>query len=518
MNSTKRWTLLTVCLATFMLLLDITVVNVALPDIQRELKASFTDLQWVVDAYSLMLASVLLTAGSLADLFGRKRVFIIGLVLFTVASLLCGLAGSPTPLNLARGFQGVGGAVMFACAPALLAQEFEGRERGTAFGIWGATIGAAVAVGPLVGGALTESLGWEWIFFVNVPIGALTAITASLRLHEYRPESKTRVDWAGVVTFSGALFCLVFALIRGNDEGWGSTTIVGLLVAALALMVGFIVAERHGRDPMLDLSLFRKPAFTGAQIVAFAISASMFSMFLYLTLYMQNVLDYSPLEAGLRFLPVSVVSFFAAPVAGRLTSRVPIRLLLFGGLCAIGGGLLLMGGLSPSSKWTALLAGFLIAGTGVGFVNAPLSFTAVSVVEQRLSGTAAGINNTFRQVGIATGIAGLGAIFQTRVTDGLHSALAGTSVRPGDVDRLGQAVVSGGARQAIQSAPSGARDAVAEAARRAFIDGINDLFIIAALVAFAGAAAALVLVRSSDLVPQGPPQPAPAAAAEESAA
>jgi EmrB/QacA subfamily drug resistance transporter len=518
MNSTKRWTLIAVCLATFMLLLDITVVNVALPDIQRELKASFTDLQWVVDAYSLMLASVLLTAGSLADLFGRKRVFIIGLVLFTVASLLCGLAGSPTPLNLARGFQGVGGAVMFACAPALLAQEFEGRERATAFGIWGATIGAAVAVGPLVGGALTESLGWEWIFFVNVPIGALTAVTASVRLREYRPESGSRVDWAGVVTFSGALFCLVLALIRGNDEGWGSTTIVGLLVASVALLIAFAVAERRGKDPMLDLSLFRKRAFTGAQIAAFAISASMFSMFLYLTLYVQNVLGYSPLQAGLRFLPVSVISFFAAPLAGRLTGRVPIRLLLFGGLCAIGAGLLLMGGISPSSGWTTLLVGFVIAGTGVGFVNAPLSFTAVSVVEQRLSGTAAGINNTFRQVGIATGIAGLGAIFQTRVTDGLHTALAGTSVRTGDVDRLGEAVVSGGAQQAIQNVPAGTRDVVAEAARRAFIDGLNDLFIIAALVAFAGAVAALALVRSSDLVPQGPPQPVPAGAPEQSAA
>jgi EmrB/QacA subfamily drug resistance transporter len=518
MNSSKRWTLLTVCLATFMLLLDITVVNVALPDIQRELKASFTDLQWVVDAYSLMLASVLLTAGSLADIFGRKRVFIIGLILFSVASLLCGLAGSPTPLNLARGFQGVGGAVMFACAPALLAQEFEGRERATAFGIWGATIGGAVAVGPLVGGVLTEHLGWEWIFFVNVPIGALTAITASMRLHEYRPESGARVDWAGVVTFSGALFCLVLALIRANDEGWGSATIVGLLVASVVLLIAFAVAERHGKEPMLDLSFFRNRTFTGAQITAFAISASMFSMFLYLTLYMQNVLNYSPLQAGLRFLPVSVVSFLAAPLAGRLISRVPIRLLLFGGLCLVGGGLLLMGGLSPSSAWTTLLAGFLIAGTGVGFVNAPLSFTAVSVVDQRLSGTASGINNTFRQVGIATGIAGLGAIFQTRVTDGLHTALAGAPVPPGNVDRLGEAVASGGTRQAVQSVPAGARDVVAEAARRAFIDGLNDLLIIAALVAFIGAVAALLLVRSSDFIAQGPPAAAPPAATEQTAA
>ena len=207
---------------------------------------------------------------------------------------------------------------MFACAPALIAQEYQGRERASAFGVWGATIGAAVAVGPLVGGALTEHLGWEWIFFVNVPIGALTVIVTLLKLNEYRPETRARIDWAGVVTFSGGLFCLVFALIRGNAEGWGSAMILGLLAASAALLIAFVVVERHGSHPMLDLALFRKPAFTGAQIAAFSISASMFSMFLYLTLYMQNVLRYSPFQAGLRFLPVSVLSFVAAPLAARL--------------------------------------------------------------------------------------------------------------------------------------------------------------------------------------------------------
>jgi EmrB/QacA subfamily drug resistance transporter len=509
--STQRWTLLAVCMATFMLLLDITIVNVALPDIQRELDASFSDLQWVVDAYSLMLASVLLTAGSLADLFGRRRVFAIGLVLFSLASLLCGLASEPTPLNLARGFQGLGGAVMFACAPALLAQEFEGRDRATAFGIWGATIGLAVAIGPLVGGVLTESLGWEWIFFVNVPIGVLTAAVAVLRLHEHRPDQRPRIDWAGVVTFSFGLFCLVFALIRGNAEGWGSALILGLLAASAVLLIAFVLAELYGKQPMLDLTLFRKPAFTGVQITAFAISASMFSMFLYLTLYVQNVLEYSPLHAGLRFLPVSVLSFLAAPLAGRLTGRVPIRALLFGGLAAVGSGLLLMRGVTPSSEWTTLLAGFCVAGLGVGFVNAPLSFSAVSVVPARLSGTGAGINNTFRQVGIATGIAGLGAIFQSRVTDRLDTLLSGSPVPGGRIHQLGEAVASGGAEQAVRFVPPGARGAVSDAARIAFIDSFNDILLVAAVVAFAGALLALLLVRESDIVPPGPP-PEPAGA------
>ena len=506
--TTSRWTLVAVCLGTFMLLLDITVVNVALPDIQRELHASFTDLQWVVDAYSLMLASVLLTAGSLADLFGRRRVFAIGVVLFSLASLLCGLSGSPTVLNLARGFQGVGGAVMFACAPALIAQEFQGRERAAAFGAWGATIGAAVAVGPLVGGALTESLGWEWIFFVNVPIGALTVVVTLLKLHEYRPDTRARIDWAGVVTFSGGLFCLVFALIRGNAEGWGSATIIGLLAASAALLIAFVIAERHGSQPMLDLALFRKPSFTGAQIAAFSISASMFSMFLYLTLYMQNVLRFSPFQAGVRFLPVSVLSFFAAPLAARLTNRVPVRVLIFGGLTAVGTGLLLMGGVSPSSEWTTLLGGFLIAGTGVGFVNAPLSYASVSVVEERLSGTASGINNTFRQVGIATGIAGLGAVFQSRLSGRLDSLLAGPSLPHGTVDRVSEAVASGGGQQAIAGVPASARGMVAEAANRAFIDAFNDIIVVAAIIAFAGAVLALLLIRNRDLAAPGAPAPA----------
>src|SRR5918911_5718046 len=247
MTSPQRWTLFTVCLATFMYLLDITVVNVALPDIQRELHASLSDLQWVVDAYALMLAALLLTAGSLADLLGRRLVFAIGLVLFTCASLLCGLATSPLFLNLARGAQGIGGALMFATSLALLAQEFQGRERGTAFGAWGATTGAAVAVGPLVGGALTDAFGWEWIFFVNVPIGIATATMVRLRVPESRDPAGKGIDWLGGTTFSAALFLLVIGLIRGNADGWGSARIVSLFVAAAALLVAFVaVAPRRG--------------------------------------------------------------------------------------------------------------------------------------------------------------------------------------------------------------------------------------------------------------------------------
>src|SRR3954464_5059103 len=328
----KWWTLLLVSIATFMLLLDVTIVNVALPDIQRELHASLSSLQWVVDAYSLMLAAFLLTAGSLGDRLGRRRVFTIGFGIFTFASFLCGIANDPTLLNLARGLQGVGGAGMFATSLALIGQEFHGKDRATAFGVWGATVGGAVAVGPLIGGIVTESFGWEWIFFLNVPIGITAMVLTQRKIVNVFAQDPEPIDVPGLITFSLALFLLIFGLIRGNPEGWDSMLIVSCLVGAAALLSAFIAIELRSEHPMLDLSLFRKPAFNGVSAVAFGLSASMFSLFLYITLYIQGVLAFSPLEAGLRFLPLTLISFFVAPVAAKLTNRIPIRVLLGVGL------------------------------------------------------------------------------------------------------------------------------------------------------------------------------------------
>jgi EmrB/QacA subfamily drug resistance transporter len=468
----RKWRALTiVCVAIFMLLLDITVVNVALPDIQRELHTSFTDLQWVVDAYALMLATVMLNAGTLGDWLGRKRVFLAGTAFFTAASAACGAAQSPLFLELARGAQGIGGAVMFAVSLAIVAQEFHGPERGTAFGIWGATIGAAVAIGPLVGGALTEWAGWRWIFFVNVPIGAFCILLGLRVLHESRDESHTGFDLPGFVTLTGGLFALVLGLLRGNDWGWASGRIVALFAIAIALLVAFCVLQLTRANGMLDLRLFRKPAFTGAQIVAFALSAGMFSQFLYLTLYLQNVLHYSPIGAGLRFLPVSLPSFVVSPIAGRLSGRVPIRLLFGIGLALVGVALLLMYGIDVRDSWTTLLAGFVVAGIGVGVVNAPLASAAVSVVDPRRAGMAAGINNTFRQVGIATGIAALGAVLQSK---------AGRAAAGGHGDPA------------------------------RYIDGLNTILLVSAIVLFVGAVLGLALVRSRDFVTSGQQQEQPA--------
>jgi EmrB/QacA subfamily drug resistance transporter len=498
--ASKWWTLLVVCLAIFMLLLDITVVNVALPDIQSELGASFEDLQWVVDAYALALAALLLGSGSIADLLGRRRVFVAGLLLFVSASLLCGLAGSPTMLNVSRGFQGIGGAMMFATSLALIAQEFAPHERGTAFGIWGATTGAAVAVGPLVGGALTDAFGWEWIFLVNVPIGLITAAITVMRVPESERDPSARIDWGGLVTFSAGLFCLVLALIRGNDEGWTSALIVSLIAAAVVLIATFIAIELRRTQPMLDLRLFRKPAFTGAQIVAFTLHASMFSMFLYIVLYMQNVLGYSPFETGLRFLPISLLSFLAAPIAGKLAERFPVRAFLGAGLLLISLGLILMSGIDPSDDWTTMLAGFIVAGVGIGFINPPLATAAIGVVEPRRAGAASGINSTFRQVGTAVGIAGLGALLQSKVTNKLETALASAPLPHRAVSHIAEAVSSGGAEAAARGVPAPVRGLVGTAARRAFIDGLNEILIVAAVLAAVGAVLAFALVRRRDFV------------------
>jgi EmrB/QacA subfamily drug resistance transporter len=498
----RKWrVLIVVCVAVFMLLLDITVVNVALPNIDKELNTSFTDLQWIVDAYALTLAATLLNAGSLGDRIGRKRVFLSGIALFTVASALCGAAQSPTWLIVARGVQGIGGAAMFAGSLAIISQEFFGRERGTAFGIWGATVGMAVAIGPLVGGALTTYVGWRWIFFVNLPIGIACVVGGVYELRETRDEQHGGFDIWGLVTLTAGLFALVLGLLRGEDWGWSSGRVVGLFAAAAVLLGTFAFVELRQESPTLDFHLFRIPTFTGAQITAFTISAGMFAQFLFIPLYFENVLGYSAVATGVRFLPLSLLAFVVAPISGRLSTQVPVRFLLGGGLALIGVALLLMHGITYVSTWTTLLAGFIVAGIGIGFVNPPLASTSVSVVEPRHAGMASGINNTFRQIGIATGIAALGAIFQSQITSYLAASGPGFQSSPG----FAQAVSSGATSEAlkgIHSAP--ARAELAGLARSAFISGLNTILVVSAVVIFVGAILAFLLVRQKDFVAAGP--------------
>jgi EmrB/QacA subfamily drug resistance transporter len=517
----RWWTLVAVCTGTFMLLLDITVVNVALPDIQQSLHSSFSDLQWVLDAYSLTLASFLLTAGVVGDIFGRRRLFAIGLAVFSASSLACGLATSPSILTLSRAVQGVGGAIMFATSLALIAQAFSGKERGTAFGIYGAVVGGAVAVGPLVGGAITSTIGWRWIFFVNLPIGAVAIAITLAKVRDAKVPSTRSIDWVGFVTFSGSLFMLVFALVEGNSDGWSSPTIVGLLSGSALLMAVFLLAEWRGRDPMLDLGLFRRPAMAGVSVVAFALGSSIFAMFLYLTIYLQDVFGYSPFAAGLRFLPITVLSFVVAPFAGNLTVRVHSRYLLGLGLLLIALACKLTNDIGADASWTVLLPGFLVAGIGIGMVNPVLASATVSVVPPERSGMASGSSATFRQVGMATGIAGLGAIFLSQIRPDTAAALGttptGRLILARGGPRLWQAVTGGGVHEAAATLPEGARHTLISAYQAGFTTTFNHLMTIAMWTSLVGAIAALALVRQRDFIPSFSPADEPAAVPPPSA-
>ncbi len=501
-SGNKWWTLVAVCLGTFMLLLDITIVNVALPDIQTALKASFSDLQWVVDAYALTLAALLLTSGSLADMFGRRLLYIIGLAVFSIASLLCGVATSTLMLQLSRALQGIGGAIMFSVSLALLADAFRGKDRGIAFGVWGAITGLAVAIGPLLGGVLTSGLSWRWIFFVNLPIGVVAVGITLLKVAESRSPSARRPDWFGFVLFTLALASLVYGLIESNQKSFGDVTVISCLVASGVLLVAFLVVEARGRHPMFDLSLFRLPTFSGGAVAAFGLSASIFSLLLYLVLYLQDILGYSALGTGLRLLVLSGGILATSTIAGRLTSHVPVRFLIGPGLVLVGVGLLLMRNLDATTHWTHLIPGLIISGAGVGMINPPLASTAVGVVTPDKAGMASGINSTFRQVGIATGIALLGTLFSSQVKSYVTDHLASVPGLSGHTQQVATAVQSGTIKQTLASLPASARGQVGMITKSAFAAGLNQILLVAAIIALVAAAISFGTIRSKDFAQQ----------------
>ena len=503
----KWWTLVAVCLGTFMLLLDITIVNVALPDIQLALNSSFSDLQWIVDAYALTLAAFLLTAGSLADLYGRRRLYLIGLVIFTCASVLCGFATDTLMLQLSRGLQGVGGAIMFAVSLALLADAFRGKDRGTAFGVWGAITGLAVAIGPLLGGLLTSGISWRWIFFVNAPIGVGAIVISVLKVSESREPRAARPDWPGFVVFTIALASLIYALIESNQKSFTNSLVLTCFGIAAVLLIAFVLLELRSSHPMFELSLFRLPTFSGGSIAAFSLSASIFAMILYLVLYLQDILGYSALGTGVRLTIMSGGVLIAATVAGRLSSLVPVRFLIGPGLIIVGVALLLMRGLDAASSWTHLIPGLAIAGIGIGLVNPPLASTAVGVVQPQRAGMASGINSTFRQVGIATGIALLGTLFSNNVKD---NVMARVSALPGLSSHAGQiagAIQSGQVGHVIGKLPGSVRPTVELITRSAFTTGLNRILMVAAIIAFASGLISVLSIRSKDFVTPGAAPP-----------
>jgi EmrB/QacA subfamily drug resistance transporter len=503
----KWWTLTAVVVGVFMLLLDITIVNVALPQIQQAFHASLSDLQWVIDAYALTLAAFLLTAGALADRFGRRLLFAIGTAVFTVGSLMCGLATGPLALALSRAGQGVGGAIMFATSLALISDAFRGKDRGVAFGVFGAVTGVAIAVGPVLGGVITSDLSWRWIFFVNVPVGIAAVVVTLAKVAESRDPEASRPDLLGFVSFSAALALLVYGLISAGD-GWGSTKVVASLSAAAALLAAFVVIEAVQRRPMLDLTLFRVPTFVGGLIAAFAISASLFSLLTYVVLYLQDELGFSALGTGVRTLFLTLAVFVTAGVAGRLTTVVPVRLMISAGFVFVAAGLLLMRGLTVGSGWTHLIPGLIVSGVGAGLINVPLASTAVGVVQPARAGMASGINSTLRQIGIATGIAALGTMFAAQLRHTVEARLAASPLA-GQAHMIAAGIGRSNQSSAAQAGlPPAARQAVSTAAHAGFVSGLNLILLVGAAVAIAAAIASLVLIRGRDFVVEPAPHDA----------
>ena len=497
--SRRWWPLAVVCTATFMFLLDVTIVVVALPDIQRSLGAGFDELQWVTDAYALALASLLLTAGSIADRVGRRRVFALGLSVFTAASVLCGLASDPALLIAARAVQGIGGAMLFATSLALLSVLYQGRDRGVAFGAWGAITGVATALGPILGGVLTTGLSWRWIFLVNLPVGLL-ALWGTRVMTESRAEHPRRVDVPGVTTLTVGLLAVVFGFIETGSRSWGDPIVVGSLVLGAGMLLVFVAVEKTVREPMFDLALLRTPTFVGGSLAAFAMNGSLFAMLLYVVVYLQDGLGFSSLEAGLRLVLISGATMVVATVSGRLAHSLPVRWLIGPGLLLVGVGLALCAGLDGRSGWTHLAVGFVVAGVGSGLVNPPLASTAVGVVDHQRSGMASGVNNTCRQVGIAVGIAVYGSLFAARVRSSLESGLAAAPELRSRAAGVADAIHDGAVGRVIGALPADQRAVVVGAVRSAFADGMNTLFVVSAAVAAVGGVCALLLVRSRDFV------------------
>ncbi|MEU7725275.1 DHA2 family efflux MFS transporter permease subunit [Streptomyces sp. NPDC040724] len=489
----RKWLPLTaVCLGAFMLLVDVTIVTVALPDMAADMASDtstggFSVLQWLMDVYALALAALLLGAGSLADRIGRRRVYLGGLGLFAAASLACGLATGPAELIAFRAVQGIGGAAMFATTMALLSAAYQGRDRGVAFGVWGAVNGAAAAAGPIIGGLLTEQFGWRWIFFINLPVCALAVYVTLKAVAESRDPRAGRLDLPGMATFTTGAAALTYAVIRVGENGWSSPTTLGLLGLGVAAFGAFVLVELRSSHPMLDLSLFRSPTFVAVMAAGLLLSGAAFSYLMYVSLWLQSAEGMSPVGGGLVLLPLSAAGFVVAAVAGRLLHGVPPRLTIGGGLLLIGVGALLQAWmLDAGDGWSALVPGLLVTGVGVGAATPALAATAMGAVAPARAGMAGGALNTARQLGTALGIAVLGAVFHA----GLRSGL-------GEGGReLAEPLASGGAGRLLAEAPAGAaRETLTGLVEAAFASGLRETFLASAAMGLAGALAVFLLLR-----------------------
>ena len=457
----KWWTLAAVSFGLFMIMLDNTVVNVALPAIQDDLGADLSELQWIVTGYALSFAALMLIGGKLADAYGRRLLFVVGIVVFTGASLWCGLADTGNMLIAARVVQGLGAALMNPATLSIIAATFPPRERGMAIGIWAGVSALALAIGPLVGGLLTEHLSWHWIFFVNVPVGVVAIVASYLLITESRDDTHESLDLPGLMTSALGLFALTYGLIEANTYGWTSARIIGSFVVAIVSLTAFVVIERRRRSPMLDLSLFRSGTYAGANIAMLLVALSMFGVFFFVSLYMQNVLGYSAVQAGAAFLPMTILIILIAPIAGKASDKFGSRWLMTIGMVLIGVQLLYLSQLGGSADFWNLLPGFLVGGLGMAMTMTPTVAAATRAVPVEKSGVGSAVLNAMRQVGGSIGIALMGAIVANEA-----------SGRPG---------LDG------------------------FLAGFERALVVAALIAFAGSIVAFLLVRQ-----EAGEEPAPA--------
>ena len=413
----KWWTLAAVAFGLFMIMLDNTVVNVALPTIGRDFETGLSELEWVVNGYALTFGVLMLTGGKLADLLGRRRIFITGLAIFTLASLACGLATSAEFLIGARVVQGVGSALMNPATLSIIIATFPPRQRGMAIGLWAGVSAMALAIGPLLGGLITDHIDWSWVFFVNVPVGILAIVVARLVIDESRDTSAVqRLDLPGLATSAIALFALTYGLIEANEHGWTSPLILSLFAVAAVGFVAFVLLEQHQKVPMLDLSLFRNPTFAGANTVMMLVGLAMFGVFLFVTLYMQNVLQYSPTQAGAAFLPMTILIVLLAPIAGKLSDRIGSRWLMAGGMTLVSLSLLLDTRFDAGSNYWDILPPLLVGGAGMGLAMTPTTAAAMGSVPMDKAGVGSAVLNSMRQVGGSLGIAILGAIIASYIT------------------------------------------------------------------------------------------------------
>ncbi len=506
----RWWTLAAMCFALFMIMLDNTVVNVALPSIQDDLGASLSGLEWTVNAYTLTFAVLLVTGGRLGDIFGRRRMFLFGVVVFSLSSAAIGLAPDQAWLVAGRAIQGIGAAFMMPATLSIITNAFPAEERGKAIGTWAGVSALALAIGPVVGGALAEYVSWRAIFFLNLPVAAGAVAVTLFATLESRDEGTThRVDLPGIVALSTGLTALVLALVEGNSWGWGSPAVVTLLVLAVVSLLGFVVLEQHVREPMVDFSFFRSKTFVGANLVAFIISFSMLAVFFFIALYMQNILGYSAVEAGVRFLPSTLMIVLVAPLAGRLTDRVGPRPLMVSGLSLTAVALFLQTRIAVDTGYALLLPSFIVMGVGMALVMSPMSTAAMNSVSPEKAGVASGILSMSRMVGGTFGVAAIGALFQYLSRNELEKNLAGLDVSAAARERIVENLGSG-------ANGGGFSPQVAEAAQNAFIHALSS-----GMWLSAGMAAAGVVIAFFTIAPKraGQPDPArrPEAAAEVAA-